>query len=222
MNAFLSRLFVGRCLLAFLVLAVVAMGSVRGEEGFESLFDGQTLRGWKSAGGYEVREGVIVCIPGGKGNLLSEKEYGDFVLRFEFKLTAGANNGLGVRCPLRLEGNLHLDGTELQILDDTAEKYATLKPYQYHGSAYGLVAAKRGSLKPVGEWNAQEVTLQGRHLKVVVNGQTVVDADLDQATAGGTLDGQDHPGLKLSRGHLGFLGHGDQIDIRNIRIRELK
>ena len=90
-----------------------------------------------------------------------------------------------------------------------------------NGSAYGLVPAKRGSLKPVGEWNSQKVTLMGHHRKVVVNGQTVLDADLDEATQGGTMDGQEHPGLKLNRGHLGCLGHGDQIDIRNGRIREL-
>lgn len=191
-------------------------------DGFVSLFDGKSLNGWKGSDGYRVEDGKLISVQGGKGNLLTEKEYGDFVLRFEVRLTPGANNGLGIRCPLRLDGNLHLDGIELQILDDTAEKYATLKPYQYHGSVYGLVPAKRGSLKPVGEWNSQEVTVQGRHIKIVVNGTTIVDADLDAATKGGTLDGQEHPGLKRNQGHLGFLGHGDRIEVRNIRIRELK
>jgi hypothetical protein len=172
--------------------------------------------------GYRVEEGSIVCLQGGKGNLLTEKEYQDFILRFELRLTPGANNGLGIRCPFRADGNLHLDGTELQILDDSAEKYATLQPYQYHGSIYGIVPAKRGSLKPAGEWNFQEVTVQGRRIKVVVNEKTIVDADLDEATKSGTMDKQEHPGLKLTTGHLGFLSHGDRIEVRNIRIRELK
>lgn len=192
------------------------------EEGFVSLFDGKTLQGWKASDGYKVEDGKLVCIQGGRGNLLTEKEYGDFVLRFEVRLTPGANNGLGIRCPLRLDGNLHIDGIELQIIDDSAEKYSSLQPYQYHGSVYGVVAAKRGSLKPVGEWNAQEVTVQGRRIKVVVNGTTIVDADLDEATKSGTLDGVKHPGLDRTRGHLGFLGHGDRIEVRNIRIREVQ
>jgi hypothetical protein len=191
------------------------------EEGFVSLFDGKTLKGWKGSDAYRVEEGNLVCILGAKGNLLTEKEYQDFILRFEVRLTPGANNGLGVRCPFLPEGNLHLDGIELQILDDAAEKFATLKPYQYHGSVYGIVPAKRGSLKAAGEWNYQEVTVQGRRIKVVLNTVTIVDADLDEATKSGTMDGQDHPGLKRTKGHIGFLGHGDRIEVRNIRIREL-
>ena len=192
------------------------------EEGFVSLFDGKSLAGWVgSLDGYTVEGGNLVCVAGGRGNLLTEKEYSNFVVKFEFKLTDGANNGLGIRCPKLADGNLHIDGTELQILDDTAEKYKSLKPYQYHGSIYGVVAAKQGSLKPLGEWNQQEVTVQGRQLKIVVNNMTIVDADLDDATRSGTLDGQAHPGLERSRGHLGFLGHGDRVDFRHIQIKEL-
>jgi hypothetical protein len=143
------------------------------------------------------------------------------VLRFEFQLTAGANNGIGIRCPRQAKGNLHLEGIELQVLDNTAEKYQTLKPYQYHGSVYGIVPAKREFLKPVGEWNSQEVTVQGRKIKVVLNGETIVECDLDEATQNGTLDGAEHPGLKRTTGHIGFLGHGDRVAFRNIRLRDL-
>lgn len=189
---------------------------------FVSLFDGKSLKGWTGAlDSYTVEGGNIVCVTGSSGNLQSEKEYGDFVLRFEFKLAPGANNGLGIRCPKLAKGNLHLDGTELQILDDSAEKYTSLKPYQFHGSVYGIAPAKRGSLKPVGEWNSQEVTCQGRRVKVVVNNTIIVDVDLDEATAEGTMDGQPHPGLKRERGHIGFLGHGDRIEVRKVEIKEL-
>jgi hypothetical protein len=192
------------------------------EKGFLSLFDGQTLAGWTGAtDAYKVEDGAIVCVPGTAGNLLTEKEYADFVLRFEFQLTAGANNGIGIRCPRQAKGNLHLEGIELQVLDNTAEKYQTLKPYQYHGSVYGIVPAKREFLKPVGEWNSQEVTVQGRKIKVVLNGETIVDCDLDEATQNGTLDGAEHPGLKRTTGHIGFLGHGDRVAFRNIRLRDL-
>lgn len=190
--------------------------------GFTRLFDGQSLAGWTGAkDAYGVENGAIVCKPGTSGNLLTEKEYGDFVFRFEFKLTEGANNGLGIRCPPRAQGNLHLDGIELQILDHRAAKYAAIKPYQFHGSVYGIAPAKKEFLKPTGEWNRQEVTVRGRRIQVVLNGTMIVDVDLDEATKNGTLDGAEHPGLKRARGHLGFLGHGDRVEFRAIEIKEL-
>ena len=193
------------------------------EDGFVSLFDGKSLNGWAGEkDAYKVEEGNIACVQGTAGNLLTEKEYQDFVIRFEFQLTDGANNGLGIRCPMLAKGNLHLDGTELQILDNTAEKYKDLKPYQYHGSVYGIQPAKKEGLKKLGEWNSQEVTVQGRKIKVVLNGQTIVDCDLDEATKNGTMDGAAHPGLKRTTGHIGFLGHGDRVAFRNIRIKDLK
>jgi predicted dehydrogenase len=189
-------------------------------EGFVSLFDGKTLAGWVGAvHGYEVQDGFIVCVPEKGGNLYTEKEYSDFVLRFDFKLTPGANNGLGLRAPL--EGDAAYVGMELQILDDTADVYKDLQPYQYHGSIYGVVACERGHQSPVGKWNSQEVTCNGRHVKVVLNGVTIVDADIDQASSPQTIDGADHPGLKRTAGHIGFLGHGSRVKFRNIRIKEL-
>ena len=192
------------------------------EDSFVSLFDGKSLAGWDGAkDAYKVEDGNIACVQGTVGNLLTEKEYKDFVFRFEFQLTAGANNGLGIRCPMLAKGNLHIDGTELQILDNTAEKYKDLKPYQYHGSVYGIQPAKKEGLKPLGEWNSQEVTVQGRKIKIVLNGGTIVDCDLDEVTKNGTMDGAEHPGLKRATGHIGFLGHGDRVAFRNIRIKDL-
>ena len=212
--------------LTLLTLACFASASADekkpSEEGFVSLFDGKSLSGWIGAkDAYKVEEGEIVCVQGTAGNLLTEKEYSDFIVRFDFKLTAGANNGLGIRCPNIAKGNLHLDGIELQILDNTAEKYKTLQPYQYHGSVYGIQPAKREHLKPLGEWNSQEVTAQSRKIKIVLNGETIVDCDLDEVTKNGTLDKAEHPGLKRIAGHLGFLGHGDRVDFRNVRIKDL-
>jgi hypothetical protein len=190
--------------------------------GFELLFNGNNLDEWvgnKTA--YVVEDGMIVIYPdkGGSGNLFTEKEYTDFVFRFEFQLTPGANNGLGIRAPL--EGNAAYKGMELQILDNTADKYKDLQEYQYHGSVYGVIPAKRGFLKPVGEWNSQEVILQGDTIKVILNGDVIVDGNLKEARKGGTLDHKKHPGLKKKKGHIGFLGHGDLVRFRNIRIKEL-
>ena len=194
----------------------------KAEKGFENLFNGTNLDGWvgnKTA--YQAVDGEIVVSPGegSGGNLYTEKEYSDFILRFEFLLTPGANNGLGIHAPL--DGDVAYNGKELQILDNTAEKYANLKPYQYHGSVYGIIPAKRGYLKPVGEWNAQEVIVKGSKVKVILNGTTIVDGDFLEASKSGTMDGREHPGLQRTKGHIGFLGHGDVLKFRNIRIKDL-
>ncbi len=192
--------------------------SISDETDFVSLFNGTDLDGWIGAtDGYGVEDGVIFCKPQG-GNLYTAEEYANFTLRFEFKLQAGSNNGLGIRTPPR--GDAAYVGMELQILDNTAEQYANLKEYQYHGSVYGIAPAKRGFLKSVGEWNAQEVICDGRRVKVILNGETIVDVDLDEvAPDGKTVDGREHPGLANTQGHIGFLGHGSRVEFRNIRIR---
>ena len=111
---------------------------------------------------------------------------------------------------------------EIQILEDGSPVYWGLRPYQYHGSIYGVVPARRGVLRPPGEWNAEEVTVKGRHVTVAVNGVTIVDADLDAESAAGTMDRNEHPGLKRASGHIGFLGHGSIVEFRNIRLKEIR
>lgn len=198
--------------------------TAQSEAGFTDLFDGKTLNGWKLVGkhgeGYGVKDGVIFCSKGGGGNLFCEREFSDFVLRFEFKLEDGSNNGLGIRAPL--SGDAAYAGMEIQILEDGAAdrgKWGPLRPAQYHGSIYDVVPAKRGALKPPGEWNIEEITAIGRQIKVVVNGKTIVDTNLNGVTEAEII--RKHPGLFRDRGHIGFLGHGDYLEFRNIRIKEL-
>lgn len=191
------------------------------DQGFVSLFDGKTLDGWRGAvQGYTAENGVLVCQKTGGGMLLTTKEFGDFIFRFEFKLEPGGNNGVAVRTPPA--GNPAYVGMEIQILDDGHEKYkGWLKDYQCHGSIYGVVPAKRGFLKPPGEWNRQEIFCKGRHVMVTLNGTVILDADLSKIQEP-YLDHQKHPGLARDKGHLGFLGHGDRVEFRNIRIKELQ
>ncbi|MDQ1090398.1 family 16 glycoside hydrolase [Siphonobacter sp. SORGH_AS_1065] len=192
------------------------------KEGFKTLFDGSNLEQWTgNKQDYIIEEGNLVIRPSGKGqgNLYTKDEYADFVFRFDFQLTPGANNGLGVRAPL--EGDAAYTGMELQILDNDAFEYKNLQPYQYHGSVYGIIPAKREAMKPVGEWNSEEVTLKGTRVKVVLNGVTILDGDTVEATKEGTPDHKEHPGLKRTSGHIGFLGHGSVVKFRNMRVKEL-
>ncbi len=111
---------------------------------------------------------------------------------------------------------------ELQILDNTAAKYNNLKPYQFHGSIYGVVPAKVGFLKPVGDWNYEEVIAKGNQITVKLNGTTIVDADIKKASTPKAMDGNEHPGLKRDKGFIAFCGHGDKLAFRNLRIKTLK
>jgi hypothetical protein len=191
-------------------------------EGYISLFNGRNLDNWiGNKKSYVAEDGIIVIKPvdDSGGNLYTEKEYEDFVFRFEFQLTPAANNGLGIRAPLT--GDAAYVGMELQILDDTDPVYANLQPYQYHGSVYGVIPSRRGFLKPLGEWNYEEVTASGTNIKIVLNGTTIVDGDITGPRDNGTMDHKDHPGLKNKTGHIGFLGHGSLVKFRNIRIKEL-
>jgi len=186
------------------------------EEGFVCLFNGKNLDGWCGATeGYAVEDGKLVCLHG--GNLFTEKEYGDFVFRFEFKLEPNGNNGVAIRAPLT--GNPAYQGMEIQILDNFGNRWKGLKPWQYHGSIYGVVAAKRGAQKPPGQWNSEEIYCKGSHIRVTLNGEVIVDADISQIEQ--TADGRPHPGLKRSKGHIGFMGHGSRVEFRNLRIKEL-
>lgn len=192
------------------------------QQGFKLLFDGTHLDNWVgNKAGYLLQDGAIVVNPQSTsgGNLYTKDEYADFEYRFEFQLTPGANNGLGIRAPL--EGDAAYVGMELQILDSEADMYKNLQPYQYHGSIYGVVPARRGYLRPIGEWNEEVVVVKGTRIKVILNGETITDADIKEPSINGTMDHKEHPGLKRTTGHIGFLGHGDVVRFRNIRVLPL-
>lgn len=191
-------------------------------EGFVALFNGRNLDNWVgNKVSYVAEDGMIVVKPieGSGGNLYTEKEYSDFIFRFEFLLTPAANNGLGIRAPLT--GDAAYAGMELQILDNDAPVFANLQPYQYHGSVYGVIPSKRGFLKPIGEWNYEEVDVRGTRIRITLNGTLIVDGDIAGPRDNSTMDHKDHPGLKNKTGHIGFLGHGSELKFRNIRIKDL-
>lgn len=190
------------------------------EPGFKPVFNGQNLNGWEGpVNNYEVKDGDIVCKPGSGGTIYYHQPWSDFIVRFEFKLPPGGNNGLAIRYPGKGD-TAYVGMCELQVLDNSAAKYARLDSRQYHGSAYGMAAAKRGFQRPVGEWNYQEVTVQGSTIQVVLNGTTILDTNLDEVQQ--FMSNRPHPGKKRKSGYFGFAGHGDPVAFRNIRIKALR
>lgn len=214
-------------LLGFVLAACQSVPTAKQESGFAPLFNGKDLIGWfyntekgkeqKAGVGYQVKDGVVFSTVKDGGILFTEKEYANFILRFEFKLTPNANNGIGIRAPKG--GHASYDGMEIQVLDDGGDKYTKLRPAQYHGSIYDVVPAERGHLKPVGEWNTEEILADGRHIRITLNGYVIVDANLDDVKDEATL--KKHTGLQSKTGHIGLLGHGTEVYFRNMHVKEL-
>lgn len=202
-------------LVSTLVLTVcLGMAHAAEKLDFVPLFNGKDLTGWKGQG-YAVEDGAIVCTPKGK-NLMTEAIYANYVLDFEFKLDPGANNGLGIHYPGH--GDPAYTGMEIQVLDNTAKKYqGKLKDYQWHGSIYTMVPAKKGHLKPVGEWNIQRVTVNGDEVSVELNGTVITKGNLAELREKFPA----HQGVQRKSGHITFCGHGDRVAYRAIRICEL-
>jgi hypothetical protein len=207
------------------------------DQGFTTLFNGKDLTGWvygqredgtenRSGKGYQIEKGVLFTTKEDGGNLFTKKEYANFVLRFEFKLTENANNGIGIRAPL--EGDAAYNGIEIQVLDDSGSQYTSLQRAQYHGSIYQMFPSKRGHQKPVGEWNAEEITVQGRKITVKLNGVVITEGNLDDVKDEALLSKhrdmskpEGSRGIANTKGHIGLLGHGARVEFRNIRIKEL-
>jgi hypothetical protein len=191
-----------------------------GASGFRPIFNGQNLADWAGpVENYEVQGGVLKCKPHKGGTIYYNQEFTDFAARVEFKLPPGGNNGLAIRYPGHGDTAYH-GMCELQILDDTDRRYArSLDPRQSHGSAYGMVAAKRGYLRPVGYWNFEEVTVKGSKIKVELNGTVILDTDLGQVKE--FMANSPHPGKDRTSGYFGFAGHSDPVEFRNVAIKPL-
>jgi hypothetical protein len=188
--------------------------AARDADGFVEHINGKDLSNWQGAvENYEVVDGAVVCKQGKGGDLLTKEEF-----------EKAGNNGIALRTPIN--GHSSKDGLELQVIDSDGynEKQAAagkggLKPEQYHGSLYHCVGAKHGFLRPVGEWNYQEIEVQGQRIKVTLNGTKILDVDIS------TFDRSQiaHPpkGLDHTKGFIGFAGHSDPVAFRSFKVKRL-
>jgi hypothetical protein len=192
-------------------------------DGFVPLFNGTDLSGWKAydfkKDQWAAENGMVVCKGPQGGWLGTTRDYADFELRLEYRLTPGGNSGVYIRAPEK--GHISRVGMEIQILDDAHPKYAKLDFYQYTGSIYHVVAPTRRPGKAAGEWNAMSIRAKGREVVVRLNGVTIVDADLERCLKDPAV-AKEHPGLARSSGRIGLQSHTDRVEFRNLRIKELR
>ncbi len=145
------------------------------------------------------------------GILCSIKEYGDFEMIVDWKISKEGDNGIYLR-----------DSPQVQIWDTSRVEAGAQAG---SGGSYNNQKNPSKPLKvadnPVGEWNYEEVFIQGTRIKVTLNGTVIVDGDIADPRDNGTMDHRDHPGLKNESGHIGFLGHGSVARFRNIRIKDI-
>jgi hypothetical protein len=214
-----------RALLVLSVLSLLGLSYADAEtkeppQGFTALFNGKDLTGWKvNQGGkmaaWGAEDGLIYVQGGGGGWLMTEKEYGDFELRLEFKVPVNGNSGVALRSPMK--GDPAYVGMEIQILDDNGPAYKNLRPTQYTGSIYDVVPPAKHVSKPAGEWNQFRIVAKGRQVTVELNGTQIVNANLDEHK-----DRADkHPGLLRAKGHLGLQSHDGRVEFRNLYVKEL-
>jgi formylglycine-generating enzyme required for sulfatase activity len=196
-----------------------AAGEAAETDGFKSLFNGKDLKDWAGdKSDYEVRDGAVSIRQGKRATIYYPTIYWDFAARVEFRLSPEGNSGLAIRYPG--EGDPAYSGLcEIQILDNSAPRYAGIDPRATHGSAFGLVAAGPGPLHPPGEWNTQVATVRGSTVKVELNGVTILDTDLgiDREDMGG----KPHPGKDRKGGYFGLTGIDFPVEFRKVEIKEL-
>ncbi|RAJ99742.1 uncharacterized protein DUF1080 [Larkinella arboricola] len=198
------------------------------------LFNGTTTDQWVSAKsdqfpkeGWAVENKVLITNKGGKrgGDLLSRRKFANFDLRFEFKLTPGANTGLKYFVKKYPDGALL--GCEYQLIDDMGNKDIAADKDDKRRTAglYELFAPSQRKLKPIGQWNEGRIVVNGTHVEHWLNGTKVLeyergDARFMAAKAQSKFKAVDDFGT-IKEGHLLLQDHGDEAAFRNIRIRAL-
>jgi hypothetical protein len=199
-------------------------------DGWRLLFDGESLKGWRSlksempGKGWEVADGVIVLKGGKPGDLVTNEEFGDFELSFEWKVTETANSGVIFRAGLN-ESATYRTGPEYQVLDN-AKAVDNKQANHLAGSLYDLAGPSKDFTKPVGEWNTAQIEVRGWHVQHWLNGEKVVDVDLASPAGKALIAASKFKDwttfASLSRGHIALQDHGHEVSFRAIKVRELK
>ncbi len=185
-------------------------------DGFVEMFNGKDLTGWQTTGNWIVQKGNIVTLiprPGEEGwkrydaYLTTDRKYGDFIIDLEFKFNKDGNSGVFLRV-----GDLkdHVkSGFEVQILDTYGKEEVGNHDC---GGIIGAQGPSKNMVKPAGQWNRYIITVKGNNLKVVLNGEKIIDMDMSKSK---------YLRTRPARGYISFQDEAQRIWYRNVRIKEL-
>jgi hypothetical protein len=200
------------------------------DEGFVPLFSGDSLQGWKVSDWsnlltpqkvegtpWKIEEGVLYGL-NKRTWIMSPKQYGDFILKLETKISRGSNGGIGLRFPPK--GDPAYTAMEIQVVDHGVYYGGSSQPKQRTGSIYDEIAPDKDVTKPAGQWNSWEITARGSRVKIVLNGQKIIDADLSRETKARQQKGPPLAERPL-KGHIGFQNLNGSITLRNMMIKTL-
>jgi hypothetical protein len=219
------------CLVAWVASAQGPQNQLSEDEraaGWQLLFDGQSLSGWRGyhevavPDGWRVVDGTLHFADGG-GDLVSEASYSDFELTLEWKISEGGNSGIFYLAALGSD-RIYMSAPEMQVLDDARHRDGG-NPLTSAGANYGLHPAPRSVVHPAGEWNQVRIKVEDEHVEHWLNGQRIVDYRIGseewQALVAASKFA-DWPEYGQARtGHIGLQDHGDPVWYRNIKIRRL-
>ncbi len=224
----MSRSAISRMSVASLALfAILALPSfARAEDdGFSAIFNGKDTTDWvvdaaatykdkekKEHPTWTVEEGMLVCADGAGFGFIryDKKQYTDFCLRTEYRMSKNCNSGVGIRTPV-YKGNTETRPShasyEIQIFDDAGKK----PDIHSHAALYNYVAPTSNAGKSASEWQSLEIDCRGPKIKVTLNGSVV--QDFDQTTNKETKD-------KPLSGYVCLQNHGHKIEFRSVKIKE--
>ncbi len=200
--------------------------------GWELLFNGKNLDGWKKFKGGEVtgwhtQDGVLNNSGTGSdhgGDIITDKEFKDFELYLEWKINPKSNSGVFYHVKEDVGNRIYQTGPEYQLLDDKGWP-SKLKPSQYSGACYGMYTPQEAEVKPIEEWNTTRIIVKGTNVQHFLNGKKVVEYELwsddwKERKANSKWKNEQHYGM-AKKGHIGLQDHGGLTQFRNMKIREL-
>jgi len=215
----MDRWITGVVLVAALACALPA---VAGEGEWQVLFDGKSLDAWTcKPDGWAIDDEGALAWKKGCGYIWSKEKFGNFVLDLEFKVSKGCNSGIFFRTDPR---NAVQGGIECQVLDSHG------KPPGKHscGAIYDALAPSKEASKPAGEWNRIVITCNDNQIEIALNGEKIIDMDLDKWTEGNkNADGSKNKFSKplkdfAREGHIGLQDHGNAVWYRNVKVKVLE
>lgn len=201
--------------------------------GFELLFDGRSTAGWRGYrrdafpdSGWRVARGCLTHEPnGGGGDLLTERVFADFELRFEWAVAKRSNSGVLYRVA-ETDRASHMTGPEYQILDDSGHELETTA-ITSAAALYALAPPDAAAkvLRPVGSFNDARIVVIGSRIEHWLNGTKVVDVDLTAPELRSRIDaskfGEWDDFARATRGHVALQDHGGEVWYRSLRVREI-